>query len=96
VLHAREHKRSGAHRAWLDRGVYGAVSQPFASEVRRRLRYRYHLGVGGRVLQHLYLVVGARDYPSVMDDHCAYRHFIRFKGLAGLLQRLRHKNFIYL
>ena len=53
----------GAHRARLERHVEDAVEQPPAPERARRLADREHLGVGGRVLAQLALVVAAADRP---------------------------------
>jgi len=95
VLHAREHEGPRAHRTRLYRSIYGTVEQPLAAEVRGRLRYRYHLGVRGRVLQHLYLVVRPRYYAPFVHYHGADWYFILLEGVAGLLQGLGHVKLVY-
>jgi len=62
--------------------------------VRRRLSYRDHLGVRGRVLQHLYLVMRPRYYSPFAHYYRSDGHFILLEGVAGLLQGLGHIKFM--
>ena len=62
---AREHDRARAHRARLERDVERRVEQPPGAQAPRRLAQREHLGVGGRVLAQLALVVAGADHLAV-------------------------------
>src|SRR3990167_6773297 len=73
MFYAREHKGAGAHRTRFNCSIYRAAEQSLASEGCGRLSYRYHLCVGGRIPEHLYLVMGTGDDPAVMNDDSADR-----------------------
>src|SRR4051812_14101656 len=82
--HAREDDRARAHRAGLERDVQGAVENPPGAERAGRLAQGDGLGVGGRVLAQLALVVpGADDLAGAHDDG-ADRHVVVLERALGL------------
>ena len=89
--HSHVHQRAGAHRARLFRNVKIAFVKPPIADRRLGLCDRQHLGMCGRILQQLNLVVCLRDHAAAPHDHCADRHFFRFEGLLRLPERFAHK-----
>ena len=62
-------QRAGAHRAGFERDVDRAAVQSPQAQGRRGLGQGDDLGVGGRVLELLALVVGLGDDAVLVDDH---------------------------
>ena len=87
VDHARdpgEHDRSRAHRARLQGHVERRVEDPPRADRGRRLAKGEHLGVGGRVLEQLALVVPDSDDLLVLDDDRPDGHVVVLERLLGL------------
>ncbi len=74
--HAREHDRPGTHRARLERHVEHRVEHAPAAERAGGLSQRDDLGVGGRVLAQLALVVSGRDQLALVGHHGSDRHIL--------------------
>lgn len=58
------------------------------------LSQRQHLSMGGRVREHLPLVVPTPDDHIVYHHHSANRHFSVMQGKMGLQQRLVHETLV--
>ena len=88
--HAREHDRARAHRARLERDVAHRVQH---AQVPRRgwPRAGRALGVRGRVLAQLALVVTRADHLSLVHHHGADRHVVVIERVLGLADRQAHE-----
>ena len=64
---------------------------PPAAERARGLAQRDHLGVRGRVLAQLALVVGRRDHLAVAHDDRADRHVLVFERSSASRSARRMK-----
>jgi hypothetical protein len=62
--------------------------------MRSRRCYRNHLGVRGRVLQHLDLVRAFPNHLSFMHNHSADGNFIPLQRKFGFPQRKFHPVFV--
>jgi hypothetical protein len=88
--HAREDDRARAHRARLERHVERAVEDAPRAEVRGGGAQGEHLGVRGRVLAQLALVVAGADHLAVVDDDGADRDVVVRERQLRLGEREAH------
>src|SRR5436190_3328104 len=87
-------QRASTHRARFFRDVKIAIVQPPVADSRFRLCNREHLGVRGRILEHLNLVKGAGDDPAVANNDGADRDFFLLERFPGETNGFAHERFI--
>jgi len=83
--------RPGAHRTGLQRDPQLAAIEPLVTEHLRRRANRQHFGMGGRVGEAAWLIMGGCDDRTVLDHDRANRHFARRFGCARLVERQLHR-----
>ena len=92
--HAREDDRPGAHGARLERHDERGVEHAPRAEGAGRLAERDRLGVRGRVLAQLPLVVPGADDRAVADDDRADRHVVVVERALGLRDGEAHERLV--
>ena len=91
TLHASEHHRARAHRAWLEGDVESASVQSPVAGPRCGLAQRQDLGVGGWVTQPLTLIAHrGQDLPA-SSDQGPDRHVAPSEALPRLIQGRCHE-----
>ena len=86
---------AGAHRAWLERDVEGALLEAPRAERMRGGANRDHFGVRGRILVGLAQVEAFGEAKTVgPNDDAADRHFAERRSAVRQDQRFAHPLFV--
>jgi len=88
---AREHDRTRAHRARLERHVQNGIQDAPASSRAGGLAQHDRLGVRGGVLAQLAFVMRGRDDLPITHQYRANRHIFVFQRTLGLAQGQAHE-----